>query len=694
MMRVDSESLSPRPRCFLPVFAPLLLAVAASGAARAQDETATYTMTFEGLWTADDITDNSLPGGAHFTEVIGATHNSDMTIWASGGMAGAGVENVAELGAVGTLVGEIGQNANAGAVVRAGSSFIAPTGTVTGTFTATASHPLVSVLSMVAPSPDWFVGVSNLSLHDNGWRNRVVDLYPYDAGTEGGSGWSLFNAATVPQGVIASIRNTGRFRDNPIARLSFTSEQATDEGAGEETDEETVSPGTHSADYTVPLLVPPGAPGGPQGMLRILNDTVESGKVEIYAVDDAGTRTGPATFTLNASAAAEFTATDLRSGNSSLGLTGGIGAQMGDARLLIDTDLQIVPQAFVRAADGALSAMHDTVRAALTGGSGQYAYEVPVFNPSTEMTQVSRLRLINPGASAAAVTIGGRDDSGAQATGGDVTLTLAAGGAMTLTARQLEAGDSGIAGRLGAGAGKWRLRVSSDRPLRVVNIVASAAGYWNNLSTTAAAGAAPADRAAFNGRFVGGSVVYETGTGRFALDLMEGNRFTEAGESDGVMTSAMGSYGYEAIGPDAGRLTLAYDSGVGCQANFYFSSRTSGWFASRCAGGDDPGGRRLGGTWSVADPEDPGEVPPVSPGDCYAGLLVGVGESCTYPGTADEFSVNARGRGRFLTYLRGIRIDIDNETIGGRVYDFEASHRGDGVWRIDRVAGRASMGAP
>ncbi len=123
----------------------------APGVAHAQSETATYTMTFEGLWTVDDITDIVMPGGAHFTEVIGATHNSDTTIWASGGMASDGVEDVAELGVVIALVSEIGQNTNADVVVRAGSSFNAPTQTVTGTFTATSSHPLVSVLSMVAP---------------------------------------------------------------------------------------------------------------------------------------------------------------------------------------------------------------------------------------------------------------------------------------------------------------------------------------------------------------------------------------------------------------------------------------------------------------------------------------------------------------------------------------------------------------
>ena len=170
--------------------------------------------------------------------------------------------------------------------------------------------------------------------------------------------------------------------------------------------------------YTIPLLVPATTSDAPQGVLRILNGTDESGTVEIYAVDDAGTRSGPATFTLNTSAAVQFTATDLQSGNATVGLAGGIGTNLGDARLEVETDLQIVPLAFVRAADGTLSAMHDTVRGASVGGSDGYTYEVPIFNPSSDVTQVSRLRLINPGDAAAAVTVEGRDDSGAEASGG------------------------------------------------------------------------------------------------------------------------------------------------------------------------------------------------------------------------------------------------------------------------------------
>ena len=72
--------------------------------------------------------------------------------------------------------------------------------------------------------------------------------------------------------------------------------------------------GAQAERYTVPLLLPAKTTtDAPQGVLRMpLNGTAESGTVSIHAIDDAGARSGPATFTLNGSAAVEFTAMDLR----------------------------------------------------------------------------------------------------------------------------------------------------------------------------------------------------------------------------------------------------------------------------------------------------------------------------------------------------------------------------------------------
>ena len=312
--------------------------------------------------------------------------------------------------------------------------------------------------------------------------------------------------------------------------------------------------------YTVPLFLAPATSGDPQGVLRIVNDTGEAATVQVFAIADDGTRAGPATIALGASAAVQFDATELQSANAAKGLSGGLGSFSGDVRLSIDSDTPIVPLAFVRASDGTLSAMHDTVRPALAEGE-PYRYEIPVFNLSTDVTRASRLRLINPGALSAAVTIAGRDDGGAVAGAGDVTLTLPAGGARTLTARQLEAGDAGLTGRLGATTGGWRLTVSSDLPLQVVNVVASSTGHWNNLSTTAVRGAAPADLASFNDRYSGNGRRLVGQSSSFAF--MANGRFSETVQVDGMVATSEGGYDYVGLGPDAGQLTGDYDDGAG-----------------------------------------------------------------------------------------------------------------------------------
>ena len=365
-------------------------------------------------------------------------------------------------------------------------------------------------------------------------------------------------------------------------------------------------PAADAEQYTVPYFPmphPDTQDERPQGVLRILNDTGEAATVDVFAIDNTGARFGPATIALGATAAAEFDAAELRSANAARGLSGGLGSFSGNVRLSIDSDVPIVPLAFVRATDGSLSAMHDIVRAD-SPAEGQYRYDIPIFNHSTAVAQRSLLRLINPGNMPAAVTIGGRDDGGS-AMPGTVQLSLPAGAARTLTAQQLEAGDTDLTGTLGAGIGRWRLSVSSDRPLRVVNIAASpTAGYWNNLSTTAVRGAAPADRAGFDARFAGENAVLEM-EGGLAVTIAGNSRFSATVQSDGMFATDEGGYDYDGLGPDAGRLTLDYDGGTRCLANLYFSSRASGWYASHCTGGGGPE-TRSGGNWTVGDGEDGG----------------------------------------------------------------------------------------
>ena len=199
-----------------------LIALMTMTPVQAQTTSATYTVTFQGNWTTDS-TPGGVVGSAHFTTLVGAVHNDMVTFWESGGTATSGVEGVAELGATGTFESEVdAAGANASLVKhRIGRS---PTVTETFDIEVTNDHPLFTLLSMIGPSPDWFVGVSGLSLLDaqgQWWSSREVDLFPYDAGTEDGSEFTLSNSATSPRGTITSIRGTGKFSDEPMAMLSF-----------------------------------------------------------------------------------------------------------------------------------------------------------------------------------------------------------------------------------------------------------------------------------------------------------------------------------------------------------------------------------------------------------------------------------------------------------------------------------------
>ena len=230
-------------------------------------DAATYTVTFQGNWTTA-----STPGGvtssAHFTTLVGAVHNDMVTFWESGGTATPGVESVAELGSTGDFEDEVTAAGTNASLVKKSIAFN-PTVTATFDIEVTNDHPLFTLLSMIGPSPDWFVGVSGLSLLNTQgqWLSEhEVDLFPYDAGTEEGSEFSLSNAATSPQGTIMSIRGMEKFSDEPMAMLTFDLQ---------ETEESNVAPAfTGSVSFSVP------------------ENSVTAGTVQATDSDDADSVTG------------------------------------------------------------------------------------------------------------------------------------------------------------------------------------------------------------------------------------------------------------------------------------------------------------------------------------------------------------------------------------------------------------------
>ena len=190
-----------------------------------QPMTATYRVTFTGAFTTDALAAGvGVPGGAHFTTLIGSVHNQGVSFWERGGTASAGTESMAETGGTGTLRSEVVAAGQDSADVIQQSFSGGGTAKTDFEITVSGEHASVTLASMLAPSPDWFVGVSGLPLlgADGHWAHQVkADLFPYDAGTENGERFSLNNDATTPQETITSLRDTGLFYGDPVATLQF-----------------------------------------------------------------------------------------------------------------------------------------------------------------------------------------------------------------------------------------------------------------------------------------------------------------------------------------------------------------------------------------------------------------------------------------------------------------------------------------
>ena len=141
--------------------------------------------------------------------LIGATHEDGFRLWQGGTIASNGIEAMAELGAKTPFDMEIQQAIDAGRAehLLSGDGIARSPNAVVLDFDISLDKPSVTLVSMIAPSPDWFVGVSNLSLLDNGdWADElVIDLDPYDAGTDSGASYESRDRDTSPREPIARI---------------------------------------------------------------------------------------------------------------------------------------------------------------------------------------------------------------------------------------------------------------------------------------------------------------------------------------------------------------------------------------------------------------------------------------------------------------------------------------------------------
>ena len=427
--------------------------------------------------------------------------------------------------------------------------------------------------------------------------------------------------------------------------------------------------------HTLPL-VPEASNAAFHGFVRIINRSNEAGTVRIHAIDDTGTRFGPVSLALDAQQTVNFSSGHLERGNASRGLSAGVGDGEGHWRLELDTDLTIVPLAYVRTADGFVTSMHDVVPEEST------CHYVTFFNPGSNQRQRSWLRLINPGDGEAEVTIIARDDAGESAPEGEVSLRLPAGAARTLTAQALESGGSGLSGRAGDGTGKWQLFVSSDPSIQVMSLLTSPTGHLTNLSASPSETLMPADCE----RSTGADLVVQSPSVSDS-SLSTGQAFTLSatvrnvgGERSPVTTLRYYRSSDETIsttdtpaGTDAVRgldpsatspesISLTAPSSAG---TYYYGACVDTVTGESNTGNNCSSGVRVTVTLS----------PP--PASCGVGHVLSAGEICRYEGGGSSFTISVRADGSQVCWGGSICAGRNL-----RINGFVVEKRSSGRWEI------------
>lgn len=187
---------------------------------------ASYTVTFASIWSATTHPNDFPPEGiAHYSPLVGATHSADVAFWTSGEAATEGIKQMAETGQTGALSGEINAAIGAGTAgaVLLGLDLDPTPGSINLMFDVDENNPMVTLVTMIAPSPDWFVGVSGVNLFEDGaWVEEVmVALRPWDAGTDSGTTYTSEDEATVPADVIRAISGFP-FSSQALGMFTFT----------------------------------------------------------------------------------------------------------------------------------------------------------------------------------------------------------------------------------------------------------------------------------------------------------------------------------------------------------------------------------------------------------------------------------------------------------------------------------------
>jgi hypothetical protein len=171
------------------------------------DPMATYEVIFVPSWNpASHVEDYPITHAKKglLTPMIGATHGDDYRLFGAGQKPTPGLERLSEMGKHNPLDNEIRaavEAGKAGFLIEASAGSEGPVhAPVTLRFEITRRYPTVSLVGMIAPSPDWFYGASVTLLEDGQWApSMIVPAYAWDSGGDAGTTYMADDSDLEPK---------------------------------------------------------------------------------------------------------------------------------------------------------------------------------------------------------------------------------------------------------------------------------------------------------------------------------------------------------------------------------------------------------------------------------------------------------------------------------------------------------------
>ena len=193
----------------------LLVGVSILASSSLKAETVRYLVEIDNTWSTTTHP-GAFPTDAHFSWFGGGVHNENISLWQVGELATPGMVRMAETGVTTSLANEVKQHIAENNAFRSYDikHWFCPSeidhsscGELSFMIEASEEFSKVSLVSMLGPSPDWFVGTESLDLRINGiWQKEIhYELFPYDGGSRSNNTWFLGGPKNDPQEPIYLI---------------------------------------------------------------------------------------------------------------------------------------------------------------------------------------------------------------------------------------------------------------------------------------------------------------------------------------------------------------------------------------------------------------------------------------------------------------------------------------------------------